>query len=77
MYLRYVLHMMLTYLESVYVCEDLDEPQPPRWGSSRPPISTSTCMLKIQNLSKMVQVEVEVEPQRGGIGLAHSSPLFF
>ena len=40
-------------------------------------------MLKIQNSSKMVQVEVEVEVegldahQRGGIGLAHASPLFF
>ena len=38
-------------------------------------------MLKIQNSSKMAQVEVEVEvgdldePQRGGIGLAHASPL--
>ena len=40
-------------------------------------------MLKIQNSSKMAQVEVEVEvggldePQRGGIGLTHVSPLFF
>ena len=41
------------------------------------------CCLKIQNSSKMAQIEVEVElggldePQRGRIGLALASPLFF